>query len=224
MGNFKKYVIDFVEGHIKAKDFISHCEKNSEVLDWMQSIVPAGKVCYKTTAYRDDNGYISVKKEVLPYDIKVVWEQYLAQPGESDLGKQLNIHYEISRLMMEVFPNDGIKVDNTLHEQNTFLLSACPSYVGGDAEVEEFLFKVMSELPADLSKAKRIKLFKEKIKTLFHIEDRKYPAWLQEPEWPFSNGKPMRFVSQASKHRGELYEYTFEDVDTKEQKIIEQFT
>ena len=43
------------------------------------------------------------------------------------------------------------------------------------------------EIPAELSKAKRVKLYKEKVKSLFPMVSKKYPRWVQEAEWPISS-------------------------------------
>ena len=60
--------------------------------------------------------------------------------------------------------------------------------------------------------------------------DKKYPRWVQEAEWPIvPSGKPMRFLEQK-KAKGKAYaetmltHYVFEDVDTGEQRVIDQFT
>ena len=62
------------------------------------------------------------------------------------------------------------------------------------------------------------------------IEGRKYPYWVQSPDWPIGTGnKPMRFV-KLIRAKGKLYDqlmfttYVFEDVDTGEQRTIDQFT
>ena len=81
----------------------------------------------------------------------------------------------------------------------------------------------MDAIPTDLSDAQRIKWFKQRVKDLFHIQGNKYPRWLNDPEWPMSGKKPMRFVSQ--KHdKNYIYEYVFEDVDTGKIRVIKQFT
>ena len=78
--------------------------------------------------------------------------------------------------------------------------------------------------------SKRIKEVKSRIKAAFHVSGIIYPRWVQEAEWPVSpNGKPMKFVKQKRK-KGKEYEnmlYTlfyFEDVDTGEERVVEQFT
>ena len=63
---------------------------------------------------------------------------------------------------------------------------------------------------------------KRGIKELFHISGSKYPKWVQEPEWPMSNGIPMKFVSQQTD--GEFNSYVFEDVTTKDKRVIKQFS
>ena len=223
MKNYKQYVIDFVEGRVKALDFIALCEENPAVLNWIQSIAPKGKICYKISLHRNENGLIiGAKEEIVPYDINIVWESWLRHGTKYDIGNQLNVHTGLSSLMLEVFPNDGINVDDTISELFDFFLDVRPNYIGGK-DADELITKLMNELPINLSKSKRVKLLKEQIKMLFHIEKHK-PNWLQSPEWPFSNGKPMRFVSQTKKFNGDLYGYVFEDIDTKEQKTIEQFS
>ena len=109
------------------------------------------------------------------------------------------------------------------------MLDACPEYIGGP-EVDHLLDELLETLPEGLSKTKRVKLYREKLKELFPMRDKKYPRWVQEAEWPISeSGKPMRFVAQK-KANGKAYaeimltHYIFEDVDTGEQRIINQFT
>ena len=97
-------------------------------------------------------------------------------------------------------------------------------------EVDHLLDELLETLPEGLSKAKRAKLYKEKVKELFGIQDKKYPRWVQEAEWPIaSSGKPMRFVEQK-RAKGKEYamtlltHYVFEDPDTGEQRVVDQFT
>ena len=71
---------------------------------------------------------------------------------------------------------------------------------------------------------------KEKIKEAFPCKTKKYPRWVQSEEWQISEGgKPMRFIEEKRKkgkeYKNMLYkEYYFEDVDTGEIRIVEQFT
>lgn len=55
----------------------------------------------------------------------------------------------------------------------------------------------------------------------FHVENSRYrPRWVQGPEWPMGKQSPMKFERQEKK--GELVKYFFVDVDTGEEKVIEQ--
>ena len=110
-------------------------------------------------------------------------------------------------------------------------MDVCPEYIEGH-EIDEagIIEAIIEQVPESLPKAKRKKQIKELIKKEFHIEGTKYPRWVQGGEWPVSkSGKPMRFVEQKRK-KGKEYQdmlytiYVFEDLDTLEKRIIEQFT
>ena len=58
-----------------------------------------------------------------------------------------------------------------------------------------------------------------------YIEKCKYPRWIQSPEWPISkSGKPMKFVKQITDKNTQITKFIFEDIDTKQETTIEQFT
>ena len=172
------------------------------------------------------SGYIQMEK--FPYDVRRMAEW---QKTPDRLGHQLNLQGWLCRLMEQLFPEETFHRDNTLSEKHSFLLDACPEYIGG-VEVEEagIIEDILDSVPETLPKTKRIKEVKSRIKEAFHVSGIIYPRWVQEAEWPLSpSGKPMRFVKQKRK-KGKEYEnmlYTlfyFEDVDTGEERIVEQFT
>lgn len=166
--------------------------------------------------------------ETFPYDVRRMAER---QKTPDRLGHQLNLQGWLCRLMEQLFPEEIFHRDNTLSEKHSFMLDACPEYIGG-TEVEEagIIEAILDSVPETLPKSKRIKEVKSRIKEAFHVSGIIYPRWVQEAEWPVSpSGKPMRFVKQKRK-KGKEYEnmlYTlfyFEDVDTGEERIVEQFT
>ena len=170
--------------------------------------------------------YMRVEK--FPYDVRRMAE---GQKTPDRLGHQLNLQGWLYRLMEQFFPEETFHRDNTLSEKHSFLLDACPEYIGG-VEVEEagIIEAILDSVPETMPKSKRIKEVKSRIKKAFHVSGIVYPRWVQEAEWPVSsNGKPMKFVKQKRK-KGKEYEgmlYTlfyFEDVDTGEERIVEQFT
>ena len=241
--DYKKYVIDFVEGRLNAKEFIEYCEKNPQVLDWVQSIASKERKSYKVTRYdvkaswprtvheiskdimvwKDENDVVTAKQETVPFDISIAWEGWMEHGKSSDSGTQYNVHSGISDIVVEAFPNETINVSKSVRERFNFLLDVMPEYIEGP-EAEELVDAIISSLPNDLPKTKRIKEAKEKIKEAFHLGGGKYPRWAQSGEWPFSKtGKPMKFVSQKRKRDSELTEHTFEDVDTGERVIVEDW-
>lgn len=101
------------------------------------------------------------------------------------------------------------------------LLEIMPDYIEGE-QAESLIEELIQSVPEDLPKTKRKKLIKEKIKEAFHLEGRKYPHWAQSTDWPFSKcGKPLKYISQ--KTDGDLVELTFQDVDTGEIILVEDF-
>ena len=106
-------------------------------------------------------------------------------------------------------------------EEHRFSLDAVPEYAAGDSAVRYLEAVIFPSLPQELPASKRAALCRKKIKEAFHIEGRHYPRWVQEAEWPFRDGKPMRFVGQ--KTEGERVTYTFADDETGEVETIEQY-
>lgn len=227
MDGKKQFWVDFAEGRIDVPAMLARTEETPELLDWLTGIADPK---FKTTVVHketDEDGYTTYTPEELTFDAKLQVVEYIHRDGGSKLGKYLNIHALFSRILTTAFPEDGILIDQTLSEKFDFMLDACPEYIGGP-EVDHLLDDLLDELPAELSKTKRVKLYKEKVKALFPVAGKKYPRWIQEAEWPISpSGKPMRFVEQK---KGKDYKTTmqtyflFEDVDTGETRTVEQFT
>ncbi len=106
-------------------------------------------------------------------------------------------------------------------EDYLFALDAVPEYAAGDSAVNYLEKVIFPSVPQGLSSSKRATLCRKKIREAFHIEGRHYPHWVQEAEWPFRDGRPMRFVKQ--KTDGELVTYTFVDDTTGEVETVEQY-
>lgn len=173
-----------------------------------------------------DNKHTTI--EEIPYNVKSV---YSHSKTKSKLWTYVNIQSWLCRLMKEIYPEECIEKDESLREKASFMMDVCPEYVEG-YEIDEagIIEAIIEQVPESLPKTKRKKQIKELIKKEFHIEGTKYPRWVQGGEWPVSkSGKPMRFVEQKRK-KGKEYKdmlytiYVFEDVDTSEKRIVEQFT
>ena len=151
-----------------------------------------------------ENDYTVIQE--MPYNVKTA---YSHNKTNSKLWTYVNIQSWLYQLMKDLYPEyiEGPEIDES-------------------GIIEAIVEQVSDSLP----KAKRKKQIKELIKKEFHIVGTKYPRWVQGGEWPVSkSGKPMRFVEQKRK-KGKGFEnmlftvYIFEDVETLEQRIIEQFT
>ena len=164
----KKYLIDFAEGRVSVPDFIEYSKKHPDVLDFLTNIADPK---FKTTIVHKkigDNGYPQYIPEELPFDAKLDMDTELNRTGGT-LGKYLNIHSMFSNVLVTAFPNDNITIYTTLDDKFFFMLDACPEYIEGE-EVEPVIEEVLEKIPQNLSRTKRIKLFKEQIKQVFHIE------------------------------------------------------
>ena len=164
----------------------------------------------------------------IPYDVRVVLRK-LRTPEV--LGYYLNIQGWLHRLMKEIYPDETIVLDETIHQKYSFMLEVCPDCVdSAEVSASGIIDAIIAEFPETLPKTKRKKLIRQRIKEVFYLTETKSPRWVQASEWPISpSGKPMRFVKQV-KAKGKLYDecmytsYIFEDVDTGETKTIDQFT
>lgn len=164
----------------------------------------------------------------VPYNVKNVYSQ---NKTNSKIWTYVNIQSWLYDLMTELYPEEDIKEDETLYEKASFMMDVCPEYIEGH-EIDEagIIEAIIEQASETLPKSKRKKQIKELIKKEFHIEGTKYPRWVQGGEWPISkSGKPMRYLEQKRK-KGKEYEtmlYTqffFEDVETGEIRVIDQFT
>ena len=225
----KQFWIDFAEGQITVPQMLEQTQSEPALLDWFNTIVPEGTVTCVVHQETDETGYTRYIPENVPFTAQTMIQEELARGGRSNLAHNLNIHSCLSRILVDAFPEDGIVINEMLEKKFDFMLDACPEAVDGP-EVEQIIEELLESLPADLSKAKRVKLFKEKVKEVFPTAAGKWPRWIQGGEWPLGpNGKPMRFVEQKRKKGKEyanmLYtQYFFEDVDTGEPRVIDQFT
>lgn len=211
----KQYVVDFVEGRVEARDFMLRFQNDPNLPAWFQKNAPEGKVSYMSVP--DESTWGVYSNIAVPYDIYLQIGESVHKP--ESISAQFEVHCQVSKFVLEVFPNEGIQQSNKFRQRFHFLLDNCPSSVGGK-EADFYVEKILNEIPEDLPKRIRAQLFRERIKKAFHIEGKRHPRWLQPPEWPFNNGKPMRFASQASK--GEMRFYLFEDVETGEERVVIQ--
>jgi hypothetical protein len=88
----------------------------------------------------------------------------------------------------------------------------------------EFLFELANSAPEGMTKKKKSEWCKTRLKELF-IYESKPPKWIQNPEWPIKNGKPLVFKSQSAEdldYSISEIKYFFYDPKTNEVMTIEQ--
>ena len=208
---------------------LEQTESEPALLDWLNGIIPANAVICVVHKVDDGDGYIRYVPEDVPFSAQILINEEINNRHGGRLGRHLNIHSRLSRMIADAFPEEHISIDQTLSKKFDFMLDACPESVDGP-EVEQVIEDLLDSIPAELSKTKKVKLFKEKLKEVFPTANGKWPRWVQSGEWPLgSEGKPMRFIEQKRKKGKEyanmLYtHFIFEDVDTGVQRIIDQFT
>ena len=217
----RQFVIDYIEGRVTTRAFLDRLNSDMQLCQWLQSIVPQGKIGYYEVSVDADG---VAKQETGPYDVVRIIAGYWKWPWNK-LSNELNTHYEITKLFQEAFPQERIRPDKSIEEKFNFMLDACPAYIGGEEVIGSgILEEIYEDTPVNLNKAHRVKYFKEKVKNLFYIENNHYPHWLQEAEWPMSNGKPMKYLSSKKIYNGEGREYTFENPDTHDVRTVIQIS
>lgn len=103
----------------------------------------------------------------------------------------------------------------------SFILDIQPSWVFC-VDDQGIYDKILEEVPKDISKTKQIAWGKARIKELFRYE-KTYPRWVQSPEWPIVNGKPLVFSHQSKEKKDdERVYYNFYDPETKEETVVMQ--
>lgn len=221
MVDIKQFVIDYIEGKVDSKKFIETLKSDSSIVEWLQNIIPAGTTMFD---YKFDKCFRVVDKKEVPYDVNGVINGILTQRGETALGKEYNLHCYITRLIKNYLPMEKFTLDKALETKVKFLLDACPEYLDSLAIENSGIFEnLMEQLPESMSKTKRIKEFRKRLKEMFYVEGQKYPRWIQESEWPLSKtGKPTKFICQKSAQKGEVCYYYFLDMDTQEKIEIMQ--
>lgn len=212
-------VVDYIEGRIEPAIFEQMLCKDTELYNFLQALVPADKEIKIFNA-------ILQKPVAEPYTIKGVLRKYeaLDQGGPKGTPEyHYYIHREIADLVMVAFPNMQITPDDRPKQLKCLAMEACPEYIDGKEVAENNIIgKILSDIPQELSKTKKLQEAKARIKAAFHIEGRNYPRWIQPPEWPVNNGIPMKYVKTV-KINSEHVQHHFEDINSGEIRVVDDF-
>lgn len=198
-----KTILDYAEGRLSHEEFEAELYLHPELWEELQSLMPPD---IKDPACRFRTLFPNIKLlETNQYRVR---QTLLAFGYRGSLS-----HALVGALVRYHNPSAGIRRPPE-ESGHSFLEKNSLDFIGGqeaDQYVQELLLTHADSTAAEKKRA---------IREAFHIQPRKRPGWVQEPEWPFRGGKPLRFVSQ--RHSGELYEYVFEDPDTGEPVTVVQ--
>lgn len=202
----EKLILDYVEGRIAVEDFHVELLQNRKLQ----------KLLSKP---------LSREYEYLrPYNYRVY--NYLTQDWLFTASRWQSIpaRYGLQAILAKFLSHRHIHYEqySKYEDDYVFLLKIQPSWL--DINDDGVFQQIMDAIPQDISKAQQIKIGKEKIKELFRY-DKTYPRWLQSPEWPIVNGKPLVFSHQKRVEGDDMRTlYYFYDPDTHEQTVVDQFT
>ncbi len=217
-----KIVYDFIAGNIPFEDFWREFHRNREIQEWFDT---AGN--YETEEpvgfprdqllrlyYRQiRNQYKGHAMPLLPLDVCVSPdEHHYSAPEKYDIFSTIEV--VLRTIEPKLSCTKAYKQDADYYEK------AVSSSIGGP-EVWRFTESVLEQFPRTMKAAERVKAGRAAIQEAFHIHDRKFPCWPQEPDWPMGKDSPMEYIGRHKD--GELVQLRFRDVDTGEEKIVEQF-
>ncbi len=208
--DFQQLTLDYLEGRITPADYENMIESDCGLFEWIQSILPEDKTYSKW----------NLEQACLvhyPYNIREIMQLHEALDHggpKGALSYHYHIHHEVDKIMRHAFPELEIHTDPRPEVLRELSMFAVPSYIGGKEVAEHnILGKLLEDIPMNLSVTAQKKLAKERAKEAFHITGNKYPHWIQSPEWPLHNGKPMKFV-KTTKINSEMVCHQFIDEES----------
>ncbi len=137
---------------------------------------------------------------------------------DGTISDNLNIFGTIQTVYLYHYPD--VKCTTKYYDVHGLYLDVIKDCFDGP-EVRSIVDSIINDALKNQTKKKRVEQAKQEVRNQFHISDNRKPRWIQGPEWPCGTYSPMRFVSQ--KRQGEQVQYSFEDVDTYEKRIVTQY-
>lgn len=205
---------EMLTGKMEMSDFIVQLKSDPDLQSAIRNLVPNEAVHnenhplwkqFSFEAFQDSN-----------YDFL----RFLCKPCKFDgtMGDNLNIWGPICRAYRCDHPELPY-TDKYSQAYDLYLDVIRDCFDGPEVQqlTEEIVLSSLNIRP----KSKRLQTAKKEVEIQFHITDRKRPRWIQGAEWPMGKTSPMKFISQKSK--GESVQYLFEDTDTGDRRIVEQF-
>ncbi len=215
-------VLDFVTGKVGLEEFRQQWYADPTIGQWLDGLVELsvdptesyGHLPYhpyRMLLYRHYHGSVS---ELIRVDEQKKAQNPVRCPKWLEVGWYFT---SIAAVVVAAYPE--LKPTKFYDEEADFYMEAQGEYLGG-TEVDGLISEILEAYPRSMGKGKRKKEAKAALKAAFHIEGQKFPRWIQEPQWPMGSKSPMQFLGQ--KRLDERVQFRFRDVDTGEERMVEQ--
>lgn len=215
-------VFDFLTGALSFEDFMKEFVRNPEIVQWLDDIgnfqpeIPKDfpKDFFLQILYK------AIRDSFDGHAMKFIQHNSYQDPEihHHTISEKYCHFSTIQTVVLSAFPK--LKCTRMYKQDETFCDKAVSRSIGGQ-EVIPFLDQVLSQFPRTMKAADRVKAGRAAVQEAFHIHDRKFPCWPQEPEWPMGKNSPMEYLGRHKD--GELVQLRFRDVDTGEERIVEQY-
>lgn len=216
-----KIVFDFITGVVPFNDFYKFYNEDHSIADWLDLLTdfssPYPQVIEREIMFR--SVYNVMRKsggKISDYIAQDVYSD--KQTGFELAANQLGWFSKVAVPVLMAYPD--IKPTRFYMQNADYYLNAVGDSIGGQ-EVAAYINQILDRFPPTMKVSARTKAGKEAIKEAFHIKDRKIPRWAQEADWPMGKNSPMEYLGQC--RDGELVMLRFRDVDTGEERTVEQY-
>ncbi len=208
---------DYLTLDLSAKDFARQMLTNDDLVAFIQSRLPQSRDA-------DDSAWKGCPLQVRAFAYDDFDVRKTLTTGYYALTKASRCATAY-RMLYRLFQQDLPEITQATYYSaiTSIALDAVPDTLDSP-EAGSVIFDVITATEG-IPASQRKKAVKATLTEAFHLGAlAKKPRWLQGSEWPVSSsGKPMRFIGQT-KAQGEKVDYTFEDTDTLEKRIITQYT
>ena len=193
---------DFIAGRIDIKVFKHEFDTNCKI----KNTLVDDPLCPKNTRYLSADD-----KDIVRFIESCNWLR---------AGGQLCVWGEIRKFLERY--NYPVTPAEHYKKVCIFMLKIQPTWL--DITDEQFLeTHILSKIPEGLTKAKQIAWCKARLKEMFRC-DKSPPRWVQGPEWPILEGKPLVFRRQIKdKNDTERMDYVFYNPDTLAEHVVTQW-
>ena len=208
-----KAIEDYIALKISTKDFVDNVLTNKKLYDELSNLLP-NEQSINNEKWKDFTYNLTLRTH--KYDLKSILK-FRFSNGNSMYGKS-----SLYDFIYKILKTNGFNYEFNDFYQKRFslLLDVLPNYIDGE-EAEKFLDNYINSLPKEISENQMKKQIKNFIKEHFLTESKSKPRWVQEAEWPVTNGEPLIFVSQ--KKTGEKMTYIFKNNKNEIREIVQYF-